>query len=249
MSDGMSSVARNAAREVALVMPGLFPGAVVAGFDVDLRQITFDGVDSLAGEVIRGRIGSTPAAVEEWVAGFPGREVHVAIEACSGWLFVARALERAGAVVHLAETVETRALRGRRRRAKTDRLDALWLRGLLAGGRLAEAWIPPEHIRRWRSRLHLRKALIDEGPNGFCGSALPCITTVSAPVPVEIAGAAGREFLAALDLTAGAGADRSRVVHGRHARRRIHELERGLRRSARHQAGCQALMTRTGSGS
>jgi transposase len=53
--------------------------------------------------------------------------VHVAIEACSGWLFVARALERAGAVAHLAETVETRALRGRKRRAKTDRQDALWL--------------------------------------------------------------------------------------------------------------------------
>ena len=128
MNDGMSSVARNAAREVVHVMPEPFPGAVVAGFDVHLRQITFDCLDAASGEVTRGRIGSTPAAVEEWVAGFGGREVHVAIEACSGWLFVARALERAGAVAHLAETVETRALRGRKRRAKTDRQDALWLR-------------------------------------------------------------------------------------------------------------------------
>jgi transposase len=84
------------------------------------------------------------------------------MEACTGWLFVARALERAGAVAHLAETVETRALRGRNRRAKTDRQDALWLRELLAEGRLPESWIAPEHIRQWRSRLHLRKALIDE---------------------------------------------------------------------------------------
>ena len=145
MNDGMSSVARDAAREVAHVMPEPFPGAVVAGFDVHLRQITFDCLDATTGKVTRGRIGSTPAAVEEWVAGFPGREVRVAIEACSGWLFVARAVERTGAVVHLAETVETRALRGRKRRAKTDRQDALWLRELLAEGRLPEAWIPGAH--------------------------------------------------------------------------------------------------------
>ena len=67
------------------------------------------------------------------VEGFSGREVHVAIERAR-WLFVARALERAGAVAHLAETVETRALRGRKQRTKTDRQDALcsesyWRRG------------------------------------------------------------------------------------------------------------------------
>ena len=178
---------------------------MVAGFDVHLRQITFDAVDSLTGEVTRGRIASTPAAVLEWVAGFCGREVHVAIEACSGWLFVARALERAGAVAHLAETVETRALRGRKRRAKTDRQDALWLRELLAEGRLPEAWIPPEHIRQWRSRLHLRKALIDERTQWL----LRIRSTLyhhglSAGAPGEIAGPTGREFLAGLDLPADA---------------------------------------------
>ena len=67
------------------------------------------------------------------------------MEACTGWLFVARALERAGAVAHLAETVETRALRGHNCRAKTDRQDALWLRELLAEGRLPESWIAREH--------------------------------------------------------------------------------------------------------
>jgi hypothetical protein len=54
--------------------------------------------------------------VEEWVARFSGREVHVAMEACTGWLFVAQAVARAGGVAHLAETVETRALWGRKRR-------------------------------------------------------------------------------------------------------------------------------------
>lgn len=43
------------------------------------------------------------------------------------------------AVAHLAEPVETSALQGRRRRAKTDRADARWLRDLLVQGRLPEA--------------------------------------------------------------------------------------------------------------
>ncbi len=97
---------------------------IVAGFDVHRRQITFDALDTETGEISRGRIDATPDAVERWVARFEGDEVQVALEACTGWLFVSRALERAGAVAHLAEPVETSALRGRKRRAKTDREDA-----------------------------------------------------------------------------------------------------------------------------
>jgi transposase len=117
--------------------------AIVAGFDVHRAQITFDALDTETGEVTRGRIDSGPSAVARWVARFAGREIHVAVEACTGWLFVCDALVAAGAVAHLAEPVETAALRGRKRRAKTDREDARWLRELLADGRLPEAWIPP----------------------------------------------------------------------------------------------------------
>src|ERR1700756_1619379 len=89
---------------------GEAPGAIVAGFDVHRRQITIDALDTATGEVSRGQIESTPAAVEEWVGGFAGRWIHVAVEACTGWLFVYRTLERLGAVGHLAEPVETSAL-------------------------------------------------------------------------------------------------------------------------------------------
>jgi transposase len=140
------------ARSSALFVMGEAPGAIVAGFDVHRRQITVDALDTATGEVWRGQIESTPAAVEEWVAGFPGRVVHVAVEACPGWLFVCRALGRLGAFVRLAEPAETSALRGRKRRAKTDRADAKWLRQLLYEGRLPESWAPPEHVRQWRSR-------------------------------------------------------------------------------------------------
>jgi hypothetical protein len=83
---------------------------------------------------MRGRIAATPAAVRQWASRFRGHEVHVAVEACTGWLFVCDALVAAGAVARLAEPVETRALRGRKRRAKTDREDARWLGELLADG-------------------------------------------------------------------------------------------------------------------
>ncbi len=163
MSDGMASGGRDAGGVTpAPFVMGEQPGAIVAGFDVHRRQITIDALDTATGEVSRGQIESTPAAVGEWAAGFGGRVVHVAVEACTGWLFVSGALERCGAVVHLAEPVETSALRGRKRRAKTDRADAKWLRQLLWEGRLPEAWLPPEHVRQWRSRARLRNTLIAE---------------------------------------------------------------------------------------
>ena len=98
MDDGMASVGRDTAQTVlcAPFLLGVAPGAIVAGFDVHRRQITFDALDTVTGEVWRGQLESTPGAVEQWVDRFPGREVHVAVEACTGWLFVCRGLERAG---------------------------------------------------------------------------------------------------------------------------------------------------------
>ena len=97
--------------------------AIVAGFDVHRAQITFDVLVQETGEVKRGRIRATPEAVREWAGRLADRELHVAVEACTGWLFVCEALVEVGAVPHLAEPVETSALRGKKRRAKTDRED------------------------------------------------------------------------------------------------------------------------------
>jgi transposase len=153
-------------------------------------------------------------------------------------------------VPHLAETVETRALRGRERRAKTDRQDALWLRELLAEGRLPEAWIAPEHVRQWRSRLHLRRALIDERTQWLLRvRSVLYHHGQSAGAPAEICSPSGRAFLDGLDLS-GDARERVTVALGMvdTLERQIHELERSLRRLARHQAGCQALMGQFGVG-
>src|ERR687891_2367085 len=104
---------------------------IVAGFDLHRAQTTFDALNLVTGELIRGRIPATREAVRSWVERFPGEEVHVAVEACTGWLFVCEALVEAGAVPHLAEVTETAARRGKKRRAKTDRSDARHLRTLL----------------------------------------------------------------------------------------------------------------------
>jgi len=71
-------------------------GIVVAGFDIHRTQMTFDALDTGTGEVTSGRIASNSEAVIGWVGRFAGPEVHVAVEACTGWYLVVRALECAG---------------------------------------------------------------------------------------------------------------------------------------------------------
>ena len=201
------------------------------------------------GRVWRGQIESTPAAVEEWVAGFPGRVIHVAVEACTGWLFVCRALERCGAIAHLAEPVATSALRGRKRRAKTDRADAKWLRELLVPGRLPEAWLPPEHVRQWRSRARLRNTLVAERTSWTQRIRATLYHHGVAGAPDELRTLAGRQFLAALQLPLDA---RERIITALEIidllDAQLAELERDLRALARHQTGCQALIAQYGMG-
>ncbi|HYB26245.1 MAG TPA: IS110 family transposase [Solirubrobacteraceae bacterium] len=250
MSDGMASGGRDGG--VVTCAPfvlGEEPGAIVAGFDVHRRQITVDALDTVTGEVWRGQIESTPAAVEEWVSGFPGRVVHVAVEACTGWLFVSRALERRGAIADLAEPVETSALRGRKRRAKTDRTDAKWLRQLLCEGRLPEAWLPPEHVRGWRSRARLRNTLVAERTSWVQRIRATLFHHGIPGAPDDLRTLAGRQFLAGLDLAPDA-SERIGVALEMIdlLEIQIATIERDLRPLARRQAGCQALMTQYGMG-
>jgi transposase len=136
---------------------------IVMGLDVHREQITFDALDSGTGELRRGRIRPADReSVRHFMSQFDGREVEAALEATTGWRFVVEELRAAGAAVHLAEPAETRSLRGRKKRAKTDRLDARHLRDLLLQGRLPESWIPPEHLLELRSKVRLRKTLVDE---------------------------------------------------------------------------------------
>jgi Transposase len=219
--------------------------AIVAGFGVHRAQVTVGALDSATGEVMRGRIDATPVAVARWAARFGGRRIDVAVEACAGWLSVCDALTGAGAVAHLAEPVPTRALRGRKRRARSDREDARWVRELLADGRLREAWIAPEHVRQWRSRAQLRDTLLAERTRWFQRIRATRFDRGIDGTPENLRTAHARGFLRRLELPADA-CERIEiaVAMDRRSRRPDRPLERELRRLARRQTGCRALMGR-----
>jgi transposase len=201
-----------------------------------------DALNRGTGEVQWGRIRATPDAVREWAARFRGEEI-VAVEACTGWLFVCEALVEAGATPHLAEPVETSALRGRKRRAKTDREDARWLRTLLAEGRLPEAWIPPAHVRDWRTRARLRKTLVDERTTWLQRVQAALFHHGVSGAPDKLLSAPRREFLAGLELPDAAMeriAVSLQVIEA--LDRQLAPLEKQLRQLARHRSGCRALL-------
>jgi transposase len=128
---------------------------IVGGLDIHRKQLTFDYLDTVTGEVKRGQIAPAGRAhLRAWLARFAGRDgVAFAVEGCTGWRYVAEELAAAGIAVHMGEPADTAAARGRKRHAKTDKTDSRHLRTLLAEGRLPECWIPPEQILEYRALL------------------------------------------------------------------------------------------------
>jgi transposase len=137
--------------------------AIVGGLDIHRRQVTYDWIDTNTGETRRGQLSpATRLELRVWLEQFHGHQADFALEATTGWRFVAEELEHAGFRAHLAEPADTRALRGPKRRAKTDRTDAHHLRELLRAGTLPESWMPPAHIADARTQVRLRRALVGE---------------------------------------------------------------------------------------
>ena len=132
---------------------------------------------------------------------FRDREAAFAVEATTGWRYVVEELKRAGIEAHLAEPADTRALQGRKKRAKTDRIDARHLRDLLVIERLPESWVPPEHIQQIRTLMRMRHSMVEERsayPPAHSCSTLP--QWMSPPGEGTALCAEGRERLQKLDL-------------------------------------------------
>src|SRR5256885_10505567 len=131
------------------------PMPIVGGLDIHRKQITFDYLDTVTGEVRRGQISPADRAhLRAWLARFAGHhDVAFALEGCTGWRYVAGELAAAGIAAHVGEPADTAFARGRKRHAKTDKTDCRHLRLLLAEGRLPECWIPPGHILECRALL------------------------------------------------------------------------------------------------
>src|SRR5207302_8310564 len=93
------------------------PMPIVGGLDIHRKQITFDYLDAVTGEVRRGRIAPADRAhLRSWLARFAGRDdVAFALEGCTGWRYVAEELAGAGVAAHVAEPAGTAFARGRKR--------------------------------------------------------------------------------------------------------------------------------------
>jgi hypothetical protein len=96
---------------------------IVGGLGIHRKQITFDYLDTVTGEVRRGQIAPADREhVRAWLARFAGRDdVAFALEGCTGWRYVAEELALAGCAAHLAEPADTAFARGGRARRRRPR--------------------------------------------------------------------------------------------------------------------------------
>jgi transposase len=219
---------------------------IVCALDVHRGQITCLTVDAGSGEMSRGRISpATRQSVRDWLVRFDGVDaVHFALEGTTGWRFVVEEVERAGHRAHLADPAETAARRGRKRRAKTDRADCDLLLKLLAAGELPESWIAPAQILELRTRVRLRKALIDER-TAWQQRLQAQLFHQGVPAGLKPRSRAGRAALASVELSP---SGRELVALALRMIDRIDgelaPLDSVLSRFARRQPGCRALIAR-----
>ncbi|MGH8302782.1 MAG: IS110 family transposase [Steroidobacteraceae bacterium] len=136
---------------------------LVMGMDQHRAQISVEWIDTITGEISRARVAPADrGGVRKFLEQFKTQPLEVALEATTGWRFVVEELRRVGADVHLAEPAETSALKGNKKRAKTDWADARHQRELLLIGRLPESWIPPGHLLDLRARVRTRHLLSEQ---------------------------------------------------------------------------------------
>jgi transposase len=128
------------------------------GLDQHRAQITAEWIETQTGEISCARLRPADRqTVREVLEQFAGQDgLEVALEATT---VVVKEVQLLGADVHLAEPTEAAALKGKKRRAKTDWADARHLRALPLIGRIPESWIPPAHILDLRARVRTRHLL------------------------------------------------------------------------------------------
>jgi transposase len=140
----------------------LMGGIVLAAIDIHKAVFQTAVLDPGDGGITEERFEASRDRLVAWVEKYDGELDVVAIEATTGWRWVARELQARGIEVQLTDPGQASALQGNRKRPKTDRLDARWLVMLLARELLPEAWLAPEDIQRLRDQTRLRKTLTDD---------------------------------------------------------------------------------------
>jgi transposase len=218
---------------------------------IDIHKAVFQAavLDPDSGALVERRFAASREALAEWAREWDGRLNAVALEATTGWRWVAHELQARGIEVRLTDPGQASALQGRRQRPKNDRLDARWLVMLLARELLPEAWLAPQEIQRLRDQTRLRKALADDhtrwaqrlhavlGHEGWPCSRGSLLTD------------SGRRWVAALRLHPGARAQvEAMLAVMASLAHQIDLIDCALRRLAKRDARLQALQTIFGVG-
>ena len=224
---------------------------IVMGLDQHRAQVSAEWLDTVTGEVCRARVAPADReAVRRFLGRFAGDELEVALEATTGWRFVVEELRGMGAVVHLAEPAQASALRGKKRRAKTDWADARHLRELLLIGRLPESWIAPDHLLDLRAKVRLRHTLVDQ--RGEWQQRIRAVLYhhgLPQRAELHLLRGEGRAWLDQVDVPDAAREQIEVAIAISEALdAQIAPLEGQLRIYARRQPGCRALMTHYGIG-
>lgn len=217
--------------------------SIVMGMDQHRAQITAEWIDMATGEISRGRVRPADrAGVRRFLARFAGQRLEVALEATTGWRFLVEELRAVGAVVHLAEPAETAALRGNKKRAKSDRADARHHRELLLARRLPESWVPPDHILDLRAQVRLRHTLIEQHCQ-WQQRIQAVLYHHGCPHRRQLMVGDGRGWLAAQPLPEAARQQITVAIAIIDAlERELAPVTRELRFYARRQTGCKALI-------
>jgi transposase len=224
---------------------------IVMGLDQHRAQITTEWLDTVTGEIGRARVAPAHReSVRRFLGRFDGEELEVALEATTGWRFVVEELSAVGAGVHLGEPAQTSALRGNKKRPKTDRADARHLRELLMIGRLPESWIAPDHLLDLRSRVRLRHTLVDQ--RGEWQQRIRAVLYhhgLPHRRELDLLSGDGRAWLDQVEVPDAAREQITVAVAMIEAlEAQIAPLDKRLRAYARRQPGCRALMGHYGIG-
>ena len=211
---------------------------------IDHHKAVFQAamLESDTGVAANERFEGSRERLALWIERWQGRVTDVAIEASTGWRWIAQELQAHGITVHLVDPAEAKAKRGRTRRAKTDKLDARWLVLLMAKQDLPEAWIPPEEIQQLRARTRLRKALSEDRTRwaqrlhaALHHEGWPCRRS-------QLLTHRGRQWMAALRLSAAAQQQvTTYLLLIETLEAQLRPLETELRQFAEADPRCQAL--------
>src|ERR1700749_3972061 len=219
---------------------------IVGGLDIHRKQITFDYLDTVTGEVRRGQVCPADRLhLRGWLARFAGRDdVAFAMEGCAGGRYVAEELAAAGIAAHLAEPADTAARRGRKRHAKTrptpGTCGCCWPRAgcRSAGSRRGASWSAG---RCWSWTTTCAAS----APPGRSGSTRGCSTR--APRRGARARGAGDAAAGCLPVVGQLQAATAlEVIDALEAR--LHVVRHQLTDAARHLAGAKGLAARLDGG-